>query len=111
MWTNTPLLGVIGGGAAKADAADLTGREGCCESGFTAYCYCDTVSVPIASEAQNSTVSGPIGTLRDPRRRASRRSRMFERPFFEVEDPDMTIELSDPGDSMDTDSQQQEGGE
>jgi hypothetical protein len=36
---------------------------------------------------------------------------MFERPFFEVEDPDMTIELSDPGDSMDTDSQQQEGGE
>ena len=29
--------------------------------------------------------------------------------FFEVEDPDMSIELSDPGDSMDTDSQQQEG--
>ena len=34
---------------------------------------------------------------------------MFERPFYEIEDPEGNIELSDPGDSMDTDSQQQEG--
>jgi hypothetical protein len=34
---------------------------------------------------------------------------VFEHPFFEVEEPDMTLELTNPGSEEDTSGQIQEG--